>query len=136
MEQRAGSDRNRTRPGRRKRVPLGMRNVLVAPKKEGYVRRFVNDVEDRVATMQERGYEIVRKSGDIETGDPKVGKDSVVGSPVVKSVGGGIKAVLMEIPKEWYDEDQLEKQKEIDSLEDSMKQTGEMQYGKVKIEKR
>jgi hypothetical protein len=59
-----------------------------------------------------------------------------MGDVVRKSVGGGRHAVLMEIPKEWYDEDQAEKQKEVDAREGSMEpNTREGQFGSVTIQR-
>jgi hypothetical protein len=124
------------RTNRPKRIPLGTRNVLTAPKREGYVRRFVNDDGDRIKTFEAAGYSVVR--GDVEVGDPKAGKDTPTGSVVEKSVGSGNRAVLMEIKKEWYDEDQKAKQDRIDESERDMKRQLNTQrqgsYGGVKFE--
>ena len=126
------------RTGRPKRIPLGTRNVLTAPKRKGYVRRWVNDTPDRIDAFIAAGYEVVRDN--IPTGDPKAGEDSPVGTAVSKSVGLGTKAVLMEIPQDWYDEDQEKRQSELKVQEDSMRRnvgktpvddTG--QYGTVDI---
>lgn len=111
----------RRRPVRPSRVPLGTRNVLTAPQRPGFVRRFVNDRDDRVKRFLEAGYTIVSDSS-IEVGDPAAGKDSPVGSPVSKAVGGGVRAVLMEIPEDWFREDQALKHKTTDELESQMRQ--------------
>ena len=105
--------------GRPIRTPIGTRDVLTAPKKAGFVRRFVNDEGDRVKQFEEAGYTIVQE--DIEVGDPKAGKDTPTGSVVSKSVGAGTKAVLMEIKEEWYKEDQKAKQDRISMAENDMK---------------
>lgn len=120
-------------PKRRpQRVPVGTRNVLTAPKREGYHRRFVNDTDDRIQTFIDAGYEVVK--GDVSTGDDMVGNASKMGSAVSKSVGQGTKAVLMEIRQEWYDEDQKAKHNEITASESAMKQKRtEGQYGEIKI---
>jgi len=107
---------------RPKRVPLGTRNVLKYPKRPGYVRRVVNDVEDRIQRFKEAGYEIVQKK-DLPSGDPRAGDASQMGMPVSKSVGNGVKGVLMEIPEEWYKEDQKRKQDKIKADEMAMKQS-------------
>lgn len=126
------------RTDRPKRIPLNTRNVLSAPAKKGFVRRFVNDVEDRVQRFQDAGYEVVQ--GNIQVGDPKAGEDKPVGSPVSKSVGLGTKAVLMEIPQDWYDEDQKARQDAIAAQEQSMNRNigktpvdDSGQYGNVEI---
>ena len=105
--------------GRPVRIPLGTRDILTAPKKPGYVRRFVNDEGDRIKRFEEAGYKIVRE--DIEIGDPVAGKESQVGSVVSPSVGGDKKAVLMEIKEEWHETDQKTKQDRILTGENDMK---------------
>ena len=105
--------------GRPIRVPLGTRNVLTAPLRKGYVRRFVNDEKDRVQQFEAAGYTIVRD--DIEVGDKKAGKESQMGSVVNPSVGAGATAVLMEIKEDWYKEDQKSKQDRILTGENDMK---------------
>jgi len=120
---------------RPKRTPLGTRNVLRYPERKGYVRRVVNDVEDRIQRFKEAGYEIVQKK-DLPSGDPRAGDASQMGMPVSKSVGNGVKGVLMEIPEEWYLEDQKAKQDKIDAAEADMKQTKagvDGGYGDLKI---
>jgi hypothetical protein len=120
---------------RPKRIPLGTRNVLVAPERKGYVRRFVNDVPGRIESFEAAGYAVVKE--DIEVGDPKIGKSLDPGSPVSKSVGGGTRAVLMEIKEEWYEEDQQAKLNKITQAENDMKRSlntpREGTYGKVDI---
>jgi hypothetical protein len=103
---------------RPKRVPIGTRNVLTAPAKAGYVRRWVNDRDDRIERFREAGYEVV--DGDVQVGDPRAGDPTKTGSPVMKSVGGGVKAYLMEIPKEWYDEDQKAKADRVNEMEKAL----------------
>jgi hypothetical protein len=120
---------------RPKRIPLGTRNVLKYPKREGYVRRVVNDVEDRVHMFQQAGYEIVQKK-DLPSGDPRAGDASQMGMPVSKNVGNGVKGVLMEIPEEYYLEDQVRKQAGVSAQESSMKQSKggvEGAYGDIGI---
>lgn len=125
--------------GRKPRVPLGTRNVLQYPQRPGYVRRVVNDVDDRVQRFKDAGYEIVH--GDETGGDPMAGAASKIGSAVSKPVGGGRAGVLMEIPEEYYREDQAAKQAEIDKVESSMKRKSRPdqaedqlgQYGNVSI---
>jgi len=128
-----------TRTERPKRIPLGTRNVLTAPARRGFVRRFVNDVEDRVQRFRDAGYSVVK--GHVQVGDPKAGDDTPMGSVVGKSVGQGTKAVLMEIPEDWYNEDQKDRQDAITQQEQGMSrsigktpvdETG--QYGEVKIQ--
>lgn len=123
------------RAQRVRRTPInGARNVLTSSNKEpGFHYRFVNDSGDRVSDMQERGYEVVTDKT-IQIGDRRVATPTAEGSPRVASVGGGVKAVLMRIKDEWYQEDQEAKQANIDEMEKSIKQSGlEGGYGKVDI---
>ena len=108
------------RTKRPKRIPLGTRNVLTAPKREGYTRRFVNDQKNRIKDFEAAGYSIVRE--DIDIGDAKAGKGKKIGSVVGKPVGGDNSVVLMEIKDEWYKEDQKAKQDKILTGENDMKQ--------------
>ena len=122
-------------PKRPKRIPLGTRNVLTAPKRIGYVRRFVNDEPGRIQQFEAAGYSVVKEN--ITVGNPKIGKDLDPGSPVSLSVGGGTKAVLMEIREDWYREDQKAKQDRILMSENDMKRKlntrREGSYGGVEI---
>ena len=103
----------------RKRVPLGTRNVLTAPKNPGFVRRFVNDRGDRIESFKAAGWNAVDE--DVQVGDPKVGRASSLGSLVNPSVGGGDRAVLMEIPEDLYNEDRAASQASITKVENEIK---------------
>jgi len=110
------------RAGRVTRAAInGTRSVLgVSGKEPGYEYRIVNDVGDRVASMQERGYEIVTDQN-VKVGDRRVANPVQEGSPVMASVGNGIKGYVMRIKKEWFDEDQATKAQETNALEESIK---------------
>jgi len=103
----------------RKRVPLGTRNILTAPKKSGFVRRFVNDKGDRVESFKAAGWNLVDEA--VQVGDPKIGRASSTGSLVNPHVGGGQRAVLMEIPEEIYNEDRAASQAAITRVENEIK---------------
>jgi|WetSurMetagenome_2_1015567.scaffolds.fasta_scaffold243649_1 hypothetical protein len=118
-----------TRP---KRTPLHSRNKLTAQNRKGYVRRFVNDDEDRIREFEEAGWKIVR--GDVPVGDKSIAREASMGSPVMKSVGGGKKAYLMETKEEWYAEDQDVKQKKIqETVNEMIRNREEGQYGKIEV---
>lgn len=102
----------------KKRVPVGTRNKLTAPENPGFSRRFVNDSDGRVQMFLDAGYELVKTP--TQVGDPAAGNASQVGSVVRKPVGGGVEAVLMEIPEEWYREDQLAKEQRLKEKEQSL----------------
>lgn len=118
------------------RAPVsGRRNKLtIAGKEPGFEYRIVNDDDDRVMDLQERGYEIV--THEAKVGDKRVGIPKKEGTPVQISVGGGKKAYLMRQKKEWYDEDQAAKQVEVDELENALKGNSSSDYGKLEINKK
>ena len=103
----------------RKRVKLGTRNILSAPQRPGFVRRFVNDTGDRVQMFKEAGWNTVDDVNQV--GDPKLGKPSLIGSGANPHVGGGQRAVLMELPEDIYSADRAESQAEITKIENEMK---------------
>lgn len=103
----------------RKRIPLGTRNILTAPKKAGFVRRFVNDKGDRIENFKDAGWAAVSKETQI--GDPKVGRARPMGSSANPDVGSGMRAVLMEIPEELYNEDREASQAKITKVEKELK---------------
>lgn len=103
----------------RKRIPLGTRNILTAPKKAGFVRRFVNDKGDRIENFKDAGWKPV--DGDVQVGDPKIGRATSMGSLTNPHVGGGQRAILMEIPEEIYNEDRAASQAEITKVENEIK---------------
>ena len=113
----------------------GRRNKLTIEGKEpGFVYRVVNDDDDRVMDLQERGYEIVTHNAKV--GDKRVGIPKKEGSPIQISVGGGKKAYLMRQKQEWYDEDQDAKQENVNELEATVKGDSGGDYGKVSIEQK
>ena len=115
------------------------RNVLSAPEKEGFVRRVVNDVDGRIAEMQELGYVVVDDA--TQLGDRGItNQNQSLGTGARKNVGNGITGILMEIPKEDYDAMQKEKAEEVDRIEEELKRNlnngQDGNYGGVKIERR
>lgn len=110
--------------GRVRRTPVGVRNRLSVPNQDpNFHYRIVNIVDvdgnptskydDRIA----QGYEVVEG---VKVGDKRVDIPSSLGSAAEISVGRGARAVVMRIPKEYYEEDQKYKQDKIDELESSM----------------
>ena len=120
MEEQVSGDSKVQNGGQsRKRVPLGARNILTAPKKAGFVRRFVNDTGDRIQMFKDAGWNAVDDGSPV--GDPKVGRPTSIGSASNPSVGGGQRAVLMEIPEEIYAADRAESQAKITAVENQIK---------------
>lgn len=129
------------RANRPKRVPLGMRNVLAAEKRQGYVRRWFNDVDDRLSRAKDAGWTPVLT--DADAADPRAGSGSQMGSVVAKSVGGGVRGVLMEIPQEFYDEDKAAKEARIARTEQGLSRQPGIKghqyggvYGNVRVDSR
>lgn len=121
---------------RPRRTPInGTRSRLTVRGKEpGYVYRIVNDIDDRVQTFQDMGYEIVSDKS-VSVGDKRVADPAAEGSPLKVSVGQGVQAYVMRQKQEWYDEDQKAKQTQVDDLEASTKRDAESSglIGKLKI---
>lgn len=120
---------------RKQRTPVsGARNILtVAQKDPNYEYRWVLDSPGRLDVFRDAGYEVVTDNP--EVGDETVDRGSQLGSAVTM-VRGTSTLVLMRIPKEWYDEDQLAKQEELDALEATMRAPTAGDYGKVDINRK
>lgn len=120
--------------GRVSRTPIGRRNILTVKGKDpNYVYRVVNDTGDRIQAFLEAGYELV-KDQEVRVGDKRVDKTSAEGSISQISVGQGVKAYVMRIKKEWYDEDQLAKQRYINEVEAATKAKAlDGNYGNLEI---
>ena len=133
-------EKQRTRD-RNKRVSVGGGDRLVADSREGFRRRYVNDLEGRVERFVMAGWTpVIDKDDDMFTGDKRAGDSEGLGSVVQRSVGNGTNGVLMEIPNDLYDEYQKEKQDEIDEREKALLQNvpkhdpgADGTYGKIEI---
>jgi hypothetical protein len=120
---------------RPRRTPLNIRNRLTVRNQEsGYRYRVVNDVEDRVAQLQEQGYEIVPQDK-VQVGDKRVDNASSLGSSSQISVGMGTKAVVMRQREDFWQEDQRAKQARVDETEQTMKGDARKaaDYGRLQI---
>ncbi len=92
------ADARARRERRRAEIGKGETN-LSAPQRPGFVRRWVNDVTGRVDRFRDNGWDAVQENGSD-----------------VRHVGGQknpLKAVLMEIPEEFYREDQKAKMAKV-----------------------
>jgi hypothetical protein len=122
---------------RPKRTPIASRNILsVAGKDPDRVYRIVNDDPGRIEAFKEAGYELV-PDAKVKVGDTRVDNASSEGSYAQVNVGGGKKAFVMSIRREWYNEDQAAKQTEINKLEQSTRQQAlaqnDLKNGKLEI---
>ena len=110
---------------RRRRRSFGTpESRLAVPEREGYVRRWVNDTPGRVAMFEESGYTPVLNK------DISGSVGSMSKSPTAKvSIHGGVsdsgapmKMYLMEQKREWYEEDQIAKQKPVDETDKAIRE--------------
>lgn len=127
---------NAIKPGRPTRRPVSQRVVLSAPIRQGYVRRWVNDSEGRIRLFEEGGWRPVTSNDGtaIETADRSRMAESSMGSVTTRHVGNNMKAVLMEIKQDFYNEDQAKKAEQIKAAErDILMNRSEGQYGKIEV---
>lgn len=113
----------------------GTRNVLTVQGKDpNFEYRIVNDDGDRISQFEDMGYEVVKDSG-IKVGDRRIANPTKEGSPIQISVGGGQKAYVMRIRKDWYEEAQKEKDSHVDEIEKGMVRDtkGSADYGKITV---
>lgn len=106
---------------RPERKPLHRRRMLDAKTRPGFVRRWVNEEIGAVEAYQEAGYSLVLEEG-ANTSDTGAQDASQLGSVTRRVVNRDPNAstkyaVLMEIPEEFYKEDQAEKQRLLDEKE-------------------
>ena len=121
------------------RTPLGAKRDILSVQnpEEGYVYRIVNDTPGRINRFKEAGYELVE---DAQLGTSHVDGNQASQGVVSKDVGKGVTAVVMRQREEFYKEDQAEKQRKVDELENSMRkkkvnpnESTDGTYGEVKI---
>lgn len=125
---------------RPKRKPLhGGARLSVRDQDPNYVYRIVNTTDssgqDRVTRFQEAGYELVETQNTV--GETRVDVSTGLGSAPEISVGQGTKAIVMRIRKEWYNEDQSAKQREVDAAEETMHKNAKSKadYGNFEVSK-
>jgi hypothetical protein len=117
-----------TPKGRKARVPLGVvRMKLNASKREGYHRHWINDSPGRLDSALDGGYVFVEETDNVRVGQgqdltQREGLDSRV-SRVVGTArdGSALRAYLMEIPQDMYDEDQKAKASQLALTEKELK---------------
>lgn len=116
-----------------RRSPVEGRNrIKIRGADPNYVYRVVNDIDDRIYDLIDRGYELDTDEG-IRIGDSRIDDHSKLGKIRYINVGGGIKAVLMKIRRDWYEEDQEAKQDYVLETEAAMKPNSDGQYGKIEL---
>ena len=100
----------RRKPGSTTHYGLKL-HVPEEKKDPAYVYRHVNDVGDRVEMMKENDWDVAPMDGQSVT------------SRHVGEAGAGTpsKAVLMRKRRDWYEDDQKEKRKQLDDIETAIK---------------
>lgn len=125
---------------RPKRVPVFEANrnkINVAGlDQKNFMYRWVNDVEDRLVTFVEGGWEFVDKKG-LKVGDGDVEATKGTGSALHRNMGRGVTAYLMRIPYEIWLADQKKKSEDQitfskKAINDAAKQNAD--YGKITVE--
>ena len=118
------------------RTPIsGGRDILAVKDQDpNYVYRWINDTPGRLERFKAAGYEPVTAT--LEVGDKAVDRNSKLGSVITRSVGGVLTAVLMRIPKEWYDEDQAAKQAQIDESDKALRAEQDVDYGRLTVNRK
>lgn len=97
---------------RRERIPIGVRRErLGGEQRKGYRRRWFNDTPGRIDAAKAGGYDFVKD----ENGEPRAARVGVASDGQVQM------GYLMEIPQEWYAEDQRAKMKPVDEFEAALK---------------
>ena len=148
MQQKRGPGRP---PKKRQRTPFSANRKRLGVtfkdenEQKAFVHRWLNDQDGRVQRAEEAGYQFVSRDEIAHVGDPDVHQDnSDLNSKVSKVVGRTegnqpIRAFLMKIPKEFYDEDQAAKE-ERNAMVDKAIRAGkaggtdvENKYGDVRM---
>ncbi len=114
--------------GRKPRVPFGAHRTKLQVESTipGYHLLLFNDQDGRIQRAERGGYEYVMSDEVPELGEGELHqKNSDLNSKVSKIVsrdGSELRAFLMKIKQEWYDEDQKVKQKRNDKVDEEMRQ--------------
>lgn len=126
--------RNSEPSGRPARLPVGYRDRLrILDPDPNYVYRWVNasaDQGDRVSIFEAAGYEKV-PCGLHKIGNGRVSTPGPDGSVETIPGGGGDKLVLMRIKREWYEQDQKQKQDRVDATERAQRKPPDGFYGSI-----
>lgn len=121
---RAERPETRDESGRNTRVPLGVaRAKLSVPQRPGYVRRWINDSEGRLLQAEQAGYQYALDQS-LQIGAPDIDNENRdLGARVSRVVDKttGQKAYLMEIPADFYSEDQAAKARQVAEIDDRIK---------------
>lgn len=108
---------------RRRRSDLGLGrlaklDVPAHAKDPNYVYRWINDTPGRVKQLTEQDdYDIVTSDMLGERSDSDRGS----GQNVERDAGGGMRAILVRKPREYYEQDKAAEQKLVDEIDDALR---------------
>lgn len=121
----------------RVRVPIGARRDITAVRDQDpdFQYRWANDSPGRIKRLQEAGYELVESA---KIGDSNVDGTHNEDGVVSRDMGKGTTAYLLKQRRDYFLEDQAEKQKIVDESEEEMRRDinenrNDGRYGEVKI---
>lgn len=107
---------SRRRPGR---VPLAERSVLTTRHHDpNFVPRFVKAKPGRLEAFMDAGWQVVH--GDETPGDTRVGGTTLPGSAITAPGKDGIPMVLMQKPRDWFEEDEADKHERNNQSEQAL----------------
>jgi len=131
-------DSNVVAEARPKRIAVGLRPKLALIGKDpNYEYRYVNDTPGRISMFKQGGWELVTNH-EVDTGNFRAEDASELGSLAYSIVdsGTGLKAYVMKIRKEWYDEFMQEAEQEVHRTEETLRPNdNDGGYGSVKIDR-
>jgi hypothetical protein len=128
----------RDEPVRAARVPVSSSRAPLEVKgfdHKNFYGRWVADIDERIQTFLDGGYEFTKKSDIHKAGERTVDSSSGLDSRVSKPGGRGATLYLMQLPRKFYEEDRKAKDAAIDQTEEGLKKTSKSgaDYGKLKI---
>lgn len=131
---------------KRTRIPMSSpRQKLNTPEIAGFHLHWFNDDENRLAQAMEGGYDFVDPQETMVNsfslgGDP-VGTGTDLGTRVsvvvgTKKDGSTMRAYLMKIPQEYFNEDQAAGQERVDQVHDAMSKGNQQRNGETEADRR
>jgi hypothetical protein len=108
---------------RKKRIPVGIRrrSLAVDNLPAGKQARWVNDTPGRINAFLDGGYTFLRQDGTIEVDNTDPGEAHISRVVGVSKDNREMRAYLMVIDEDIYNEDQAAKQEQLDVVDDAIK---------------
>lgn len=97
---------------RRAKAPKVGSQKMSVPQRVGWVRRWFNDSPGRIHMKQQQGWNFVK--------NPETGENWMLVVNNAMTEAGGLKGYVMEIPLQFYKEDQDAKQKNLDAIDEQI----------------